>query len=372
MTEITINKKDFIAAASIAGSFVAKNSTIPILECLKCTVAKGYLRMTSFDMENAISSKCKIENEVDDISFCLPYKEVANYVRLIPDSTFVLAIDLDAQRCFIRHNSGDTSFAIYPSGDYPQVSTEQHSKEFTISSAILAAWIQSGSAFVSKEDFRPTLRCIYFGIGNGKIEYCASDAQSLITENIPYDCGEENYFFLLNHNAFNPLLKALDSEGDVRVKVGEKNVTFVLSGGNMIMSRIVEGKYPPFHSVIPSSSNINVDISNDALSMACERALTASDATTSILRLSIGADAVVISAEDVSLGKKGTETVKCSVDNPSDMLIGLNGRRFIGSLNGLRLGTLKLGFTDPMKAILIQSDEKPTMKIVVMPVRLAN
>lgn len=319
--KILLNKKSFLESLSIGGYYAGKNKTIPILECIRCKVADGMMRITSYDSETASSAKCAVESsDLPKCSFCIPYRDAINYIQKIDSDVFTLVTNDETARCDIRHDNGSMMIPMFPADDFPSIENIKDAKTLEIPSSLIAHWISIGIRFISNQDYRPVLMNMYFERKDNMFTFCCTDSHVLITSNYPCNDECEDISMMIPNNCMGFFLKILKSSGTddvVSVKVGESQIVFTFGDGTSLMSRTIDGRYPNFRSVIPQNRDKKVNFDRNSMLSSLSRLSSAGCNA----RLEFKGDEVVVTAESLDSGISGHETIPC--EYLSDMVIGI-------------------------------------------------
>lgn len=367
--EIKLNKKDFVKSLQIGGSFAGKSKVLPILECVKIKGKGNTGFIISTDNENAISKMFSFESYGMDFSFCVNYKDLLSYVKLIKDESFIIEYHpSESAQIVISHTKGSTELPVMDASLFPQMKKSGEEKEFTVDAALLNNWIIDGSKFVANDELRPQMNGIFFYFEKGKFGFCASDGTVLCTDSIDFGYNEEEQVhFILNKSAFSPLCASMSNSTEVKVKIGE-NITTFINNDIVLMSRCIECRYPNFRSVIPATNNIECKAEKDSLIDAISRCKLSSS-NTSLLKCKLNTSSIKIESQDIDFSKKSSETVDCTSNG--EITIGLNAEKLINSVSCVNSENVILKLSDPSRAILLLDDDTNNNRIILqMPMTL--
>jgi len=106
----------------------------------------------------------------------------------------------------------------------------------------------------------------------GKVQWAATDGRRLSL--VKHDVGGESIAagsILIPSRAAQEVSRALPSEGNLKVTLGEKRVLFE-AGNITIASTLLTDNFPPWESLIPDSYSIHVTVGRDDLLSAVRRA----------------------------------------------------------------------------------------------------
>lgn len=155
---------------------------MPILDCVKIKVANGNITIVSSDNENAISKKIKDVESSGDVTFCVNYKDLASYIKLLNVETFNLQVsDNDVK---VVHKNGEMSLPVMNADEFPTLKLGEDTKNITVESAIINNWIVGASNFVGSDDLRPILNNIYFYGKENEIGCCGKSPCWLTSQRV--------------------------------------------------------------------------------------------------------------------------------------------------------------------------------------------
>jgi DNA polymerase-3 subunit beta len=103
---------------------------------------------------------------------------------------------------------------------------------------------------LSKDEGRPVFTGALFTSKNGELRIDATDSYRLaIRSGVAIKCDGEDISAIVPGAV---LAKLPEPEGTCRIVLGERQALFVI-GRTRIMTRLIEGKYPPVESLIPTT-----------------------------------------------------------------------------------------------------------------------
>lgn len=361
---ITINSKEFVKALQVGGAFAGKNKLLPILDCVKIKVVNNRMTIVSSDKENAISKKVDIIECDSDGNFCVNYKDIYSYVSLVKSDNIKLSIDESMVE--IIHDKGSIKIPKEPTDEFPSLKIGENTTDITIPSYVLNNWIVDGTSFVATDELRPIMCTLYVYSKDGEIGCCATDAQSLYTGSIEYDCN--NFEFNINRASFSAILGATKSSDDINIKIGGRNVLFSSSDVSVIAQK-PEGKFVNFKSVIPSSNDITVTVNKNDLISAINRCRLGASHISSVLKLDVKGMNLDVSSEDIDFNKKSVENL--IVDSTGDIEIGMKYENMVRALGIVNTEKVIIEMSSPNRPVIIKESEGEDNKLaLIMPCML--
>lgn len=366
-----IKREEIIDALSIGGQMAGKAKTVPVLEFAKVLVQGPEFIVSSFNLETSITKYGTTISADDHASFMVNADELLKAVRAIEDDTVVC--EVNSSTLSVKHKSGLMTMAIYDSKSYPEVIEGDALKKnsYDVDANVLKEWLTVGANFVSKDDFRPTLKGMLIYAKNGVMGCCATDAHKLYTdsEQTPFNSEFEA---VLPASAIRPLLSVINNNGNdsIQMDVDDKNFTFLLNGCTLVC-RITEGVYPNFSAIIPKENNTFVTTSTNDVLNSIRRASMFANKVTSQVNITIGGDKMLLACSDMDFTKQATEKVNVSHIGDS-FVIGAKADYFSICLSSIFSDKVTITFKDKFKPMVFKDDMRPNKTILLMPMLVSE
>ena len=366
--KIEVSKKEFVKALQVGGALAGINKILPILECVKIKVGQDRMTFVSSDNENAISKRLTMGVTSDEEgTFCVNMRDLMSYVKLIKVDTF--EINVEEKQLEVKHENGNLILPVLSADDFPQMSTDKETVEVSIDADLLSNWITESKAFVANDEFRPTMNGMYMYCENGEVGCCATNGQSLFTDNAQMQ-NIPDFKFILNKNAFNPILDAISETNEVTLKIGEHNVMFVAEGVSVI-ARQIEGRYVNFKSVIPQNNDIEVIVDKKELIDAMSRCSIGANKSSMLTKMSVNGFTMDIECEDFDFNKRVVEHL--TVDAVGNIIIGMKYSLIMDALATIKTDKVVITMKDPSRAAIFKNNDVENNKIIlIMPMLLQD
>jgi DNA polymerase-3 subunit beta len=184
--------------------------------------------------------------------------------------------------------------------------------------------------------------------------------------------GMESSFILPGHTV-EELGRLLADATEVLLSFNTRQIAFRIafkaaSGPESvyIISKVLEGDYPNYQQVIPSSMNSRVRIHRELLIAAIQRATLVTSATSQSVKLTFSENLLEISASSAEYGNALERlAISYEVENPVE--IGFNPRYLVEPLRAIKSDEIIFEFRDHLSAGVIRTDG--AFLCVVMPLR---
>ena len=157
----------------------------------------------------------------------------------------------------------------------------------------------------------------------------------------------------------------------VELKFDENNAYITMQNYTMVC-RFVEGRYPNYNSVIPQNNPNHVTLDRLTLFNALKRVAVFSNPASSLVKLQLAEDKIIVSAQDIDFLTAAEEVIPCAYQG-NVMSIGFKAVFLIDILNNIPSADIRLELSDPSRAGIIlpvDKDENEDMLTLLMPMML--
>ncbi|MGN1157947.1 MAG: DNA polymerase III subunit beta [Agathobacter sp.] len=377
--EFKVKTKDFLYALSVGGAMAGKNKTIPILDCVKCEIRNGILKVTSFNGEVGVSAKVALESADDGIvPFCFTFSDIVSFVKAVKDETVTVSVDTDSSTYTVSHGRGKATFAILNSDDFPSVSSLEVFKKleekvtFMADGKNLSEVLSQAMGFVNNDQLRFALNGVYLVVKEGMVKVFASDSHRLYS-NVILATNVSGYgSIIVPPMAVASVVKSMDGDFSVDVCFDERNIGF--KGNDCVVSSpLIVGRYPNVESVIPKEHTMGFTFDVGTVSDSLSRVMVASNAASQHVRLSFSVlGGLEMNAEDLGFNKAASENVMIE-DVEGECVIGFKGTLLASCLKTVGTERCKMEGTDGKKAVVFREvgNDCDDKIILLMPVMVS-
>ncbi len=366
-----VSSDDLIKNLQVLRGVINNNNTIAILDNFLFELNGNQLKITASDTETTMTAFMEVES-TDNGKFLLPAKLLFDTVKSLPTQPLSFLFD-ENNRMEIITGSGKYSFSYMNGKDYPQPVEMEETESITIPSGVLSEAINKTIFAAGTDDLRPAMTGILFELSPEKLNFVATDAHKLVKyerEDLKADNESE---FIMPRKPLQILKNYLSGiEEDVKIDFDDRNARFTFD--NMeLLSRLINSKYPPYRSVIPTDNPNVLIIDRQKFLDAVRRISIFANQATHLIRLEIAGTELKIFAEDLDFSNQGEERLSCNYHG-DDIVIGFNSKFLIEMLSNLESDEISLNMSMPNRAALIHPEdgleegEKITM--LVMPLMI--
>ena len=355
MITFTVSNKTLSDALAMVSKVVAAKNVLPILNDIIFKVEKDKLWLTGADVENQLTTSIDITDVQEEGEFAINAKDIMEAVKNIPDMPLTFSREDNANTMKIDYFSGEFSLPIDDTDEFPKMVDINESEVVCI--GIIERILQENIArtvFATADDeLRPVMNGICFDLMEDGLNVVASDGHQLVRNKV---LPKKPALILKN------ILKK--GEDMVNIKADDRRIE-VQTEAFTLNSRLIEGRYPNYNSVIPKQNPNILTINRQTLIAALRRVSPFSDNGSRLVRMHVEPGKVELRAEDFDFAKSATEQMACDY-NGSSMNIGFKGVSVIEILTNISASEIELHLADPSRAALIMPATQPEGQEITM------
>lgn len=351
--------------SSVSKVVNAKNA-LSILDNFLLEVTGDTLFITGSDQETVMTAKMEITNQDNDGKIAINAKRLMDVVKEVASFPLTFEIDDTTGAVDLRFPGGHFEFMGVDAAEYPQnFETDELSVEMSIPAEVIQKGLDYTLFAISTETIRPMMTGVYWDFHENSITFVGSDTHKLVRyTNSSYQPNRETSFILPGKPA--GILRSLlgKETEEVRIRKDEKSAIFTF-GDFTLGCRFVKGSYPNYNRVIPTDNPNELTVDRQVLLAAMRRVSLFASKASSLVKMSMDADAVLLQSQDLDYSTKADERVACSYEG-IPMSIGFNSVYMVEVLNNLPGDSIIVKLSNPGRPGLFMPFEQKENEDVVM------
>jgi len=345
-------------------------STMPILNHILFSVRGDVLSMRATDIEITYTLNLNVKGE-EDGHVALPVRLLQEITNELPDTELSFACDED-NRVTLSTAGGTYKIVGRPGMDFPEAPELGPANALQIKSNVLKRTIEKTVFAVSKDELKPALMGVLFELKSQELRAVATDGHRLVKySNRDFSSPEFETNIIVPPKFLSLIQSFLDDGDNINLAVGEKFIS-VSTETATIFSRLIDEQYPDYGSVIPSTNDKLVTLSNKELGTTVRRVSIFSNRTTHQVALKLHPGYLEVFTEDPEASTSAKEQVLADYDG-EELTLGYNSIYLKDMLKNVETERVvfRLGSEIGPGLILpeIQAD-KEELVMLLMPIRL--
>ena len=354
-------------AISIVQKAITGKSPMPILEGILINATGSTITLIASDID--LSIETKIESEViEEGTLVVDAKIFGEIIRKLPSSK--ITIETRENNIINIHCEKSDFDLVHMNGaDFPNIPVINENMFFSIPQGTLKNMIKGTSFAVAQDETRPILTGVLFEVKNRELSLVALDGYRLALRNELIDT-DNTISTVIPGKTLNEVYKILeDSEELVNITFTQNHILFNL-GLTKIISRLLEGEFIKYESIIPQEYKLKAAINRTELLGCIERAsLMAKEGNSNLIKFDIQPDTLIITSNS-QLGKV-KEEVNINLQGET-LEIAFNSKYLIDVLKIMDDEEIIMELTSSISPCIIKNKDSQNCQYLVLPVRLVK
>lgn len=352
------------------GRVIVQKNTIPILDCFCFDIQRTTLTITASDNDTTLTAKAELNECDSDVRFAVNAKTLQDAIKEIPDQPLECYLNTESYELTVEYQNGQYKLMGQSAEEYPTPAISDETRlEFDLECQKLVPSITRCMIAAANDTLRPQLNTICFDIHSQEVSLVSSNGNQLaLTKLAMPELNAEGSYLLGTRPA--SLLKGMlaKAEGNVHFSLGQRTA-IVHTEEYSLTSRLVEGRFPNYRSVIPQDNPNIVTVNRLALVSALRRVLVFANAQAVLVKFRLGPNTMNISSQDIDFGKSAEENMLCDYMG-TPMRIAFKGSVLLDLINNIEGDDITLKLSDPSRAGLIvpaKQKEGEEVLMLIMP-----
>ena len=365
---IVCDKTLLSAAIDGVSKAVTMRSAIPVLEGILLKAEGFQLTLTGYDLEMGIVTTIEA-NVKEPGEIVLNAKLLSSMISRMPAGQISI-LSADNGKTTIKSGVAEFEIQSMAATDFPDLPNTGAEETLTIKTGVLRDMIERTLYAVSQDEKKPAHTGELFVIEPGSLTIVALDGYRLAIIQRDVECTRD-IRIIIPAKTLQELLKIMGgADDDVKIDANRRYVVFT-SNGYTIMSRLIEGDFLNYESVIPKDRKTRVTVECKNFIDTIERAsLIITERLKNPLRISFAEDRVTVRCQ-TPLGKVVDEFAPVSMEGDA-VEIGFNNRYLLDALRFSKCEKMVLEINGPLSPVKLLPEDGKDFIYLVLPVRFKN
>jgi len=373
--KFVVSSSELLGHLQAISRVISSKNTLPILDNFLFNLSGNDLEITASDLESTLITRMKLENTDGDGTIALPARILLDTLKEFSVQPLTFDINMETMAVVISSENGKFNVVGQNGIDFPALPSIKKDKKFVfaINADILLAGISKTLFATADDELRPVMGGIFVEASTDKITFVASDAHKLVRYQRSDARADDNASFILPKKPASLLKNILPrEEGTVTVEFDDKNAFFILSNYKVV-SRLVEGNYPNYNSVIPKNNPRKITIDRVEFFNTLKRVSVFSNQASNLVKLQLKGNQVMVSAQDIDFSISAYERIKCQYEG-EEIEIGFKSVFLLEILSNIGSQDVMIELADPTRAGLflpvIAENESEDLLMLLMPMMI--
>ncbi len=366
--KFTISREALLKPLQALIGVVEKKQAMPILSNILVKIDGKTMQITATDLEIELLAKLELTDVTEGGSITLPARKVFDICRNLPEGSSLEVVSEAAEKITIKSGKSRFSLAGLPAQDFPTMESQLGQIMVQIPQKTLAHLLKKTQFAMAQQDVRYFLNGLLLEVSEKMLRTVATDGHrlALASETVQGQAGVHQV--IVPRKTILELQKILElSDEPVSLVLGTHFIRIAMKD-IIITSKLVDGRYPDYNRVIPTTGKNILIASREGLKQALQRTAILSNEKYRGVRLNVSNNLLKLMANNPEQEEAEDEIEVAYVGQ--DIEIGFNITYLMDVLNVLDCENVKIAFTNNVSSILLHDPEDNRAIYVVMPIRL--
>lgn len=377
---LSILKENLKQGIFMVGHLAGKNVNLPILNNILVEVKKEGVRMVTTNLEIGITNYIRGKVEEEGM-FTVDSRIFSDYINLLPNKK----IDLKQKDGFLEVQCENYKTKIKTEGseDFPLIPQIEKKNKKTAKIKDFKEALSKVVFAVSTNESRVELSGVLFSFNKDRLVLAATDSYRLAEKEIgikqEFDEAErkggEEQKIIVPARTIQEVLRILsgleqgdNNKEDIDFYIGDNQILFTIDNMELI-SRLIEGQYPDYKQIIPTSGKTSALVNRSELVRAIKTSSLFSKSGINDINLDFpeGKNQIVVSAASGSTGENITD-IEAEVKGVDNGIV-VNYQYLLDGLNNSSEDMVKVEVIDGNTPCLIKPVGEKGYLYIIMPIK---
>ncbi len=344
----------------------SRGITLPVLQGVLLTAKKDAITFSSTNLNVFYERTLQItSDEADEMKVVVDAKKVTEFLALL--SAGDVEMNLEKTKVSFVQKKAKGAFALTDAGDFP-AAPELTEKPLEIETKTLQSVVPFLSFSTAKDETRPVLTAICLTTRDGKPLFVSTDGFRLSLCEMKESLVDVPT--LVPADFLQEVLRQVKEEKSIQVTISkEQHMLKVVSADATYHTRLIEGDFPPYEKVIPSSVITTVTCNADELQRATKLVSVFARESSNIVLFTISPTGLTLKPKGDMAEEAGT-TIDAKVEGES-LQVAFNNRFILEYLSHSRTKDITMEFLRADAPVVFkETGEYEGSMHIIMPVRV--
>lgn len=356
------------SAVSIVSRAVSSRSSLPVLEgiCIKAT-EDGKIKLTGNDMEIGIESIIDAE-VIQAGEIVINAKMLGSIIRSLAPGAKVSIETNEKNQILIKSGGAKFEIAGVSAEEFPDLPIVDPEYTISIPGGILKDMIAKTCFSVAATDNNPILTGCLLEIKKSGLSMVALDGYRMAIRKTKMENDFEEKSMIIPEKSLSELGRILSDEEEINITATSRNAIFMF-GNCKLVTRLIEGNYINYDSVIPKDYSIEMSCPSAQLKESVQRVslIILNDVVKSPVRFNIEDGNINISCS-TSAGNVDDNIAVDAVDCALE--IGFYNRYLLEAFRAVDTDKVRLKFNTSTSPLVITPEDGDDFLYLILPLRL--
>lgn len=365
--QIQIERDVLLGPLAMVAGVIERRQTLPILSYLLLRAHEDGLSLVGTDLEIEVVAGARSEVESSgDVT--VPARKLFDICRALPEGA-VMRLTKEGGKVTVRAGKSRFSLVTLPVEDFPKTETASFETAFVIGAEDLKQALEATAFCMAQQDVRYYLNGLYVESAGEHIRAVATDGHRMAISTAKCISGPSKMAsIIIPRKAVLEVLRLLSNVTDsVNIELSANHLRLGLNGFSFT-SKLVDGKFPDYTKVIPSTQTKHLTLDRQGFRESLGRAAILANEKYRGVRLNIEKGSLRVTAHNPEQEEAVEEIEISYVGEPLE--IGFNVNYLLEATAAVESPEIVLGLNDASSSCTLKAPGEPRSQYIIMPMRL--
>ncbi len=362
-----IQRESLLAPLNQICGVVEKKGTLPVLSNVLLTLDGNTLLLTTSDLDVEMRSECTVDAQASG-EVTVPAHKFLDICKALPDGS-IITFSFDSGKCLIT--SGDSRFSLstLAAQEFPLIDDMESYQPINMNSVDLQRMLKQTVFCMAVQDVRYFLNGLLFEVLNNKLRCVSADGHRLALAECDYvnDDGLTKQVLIPRKGVLELQKMIRDLDQQITINMGVNHIKVEIESISMT-SKLIDGKFPDYESVIPLNMENNFIADREELRNALHRVAILSNEQYKGVKFKITQNKLEIIGHNPD--QEQAEDVITVQTEIQDIETAFNVNYILDATQAITEKEIQFSFKEALSSCLIKHPEQLDCRLVVMPLRI--
>ncbi len=369
--QFAVKRDILLKSLNFVQGVVEKKNTLPILSNVLLQLKNKKLSIVATDLDIIFYdeiSDIKIVNEGSTTTSAAILYDILRKISSNSELSFELKSE---NKLSLKSENSDFNLLCLPTDNFPTFADEFEGNEIKLNNNRFLNLLNKTRISISNDDTRHYLNGIFLHLteahGRNFLTGVATDSHRLSSSSLEVDNKDFTSLILPRKTVFQLCSLLSETSEQLTMQTGENRIKFTL-GKIKLISKVIDGKFPDYKKVVPTSNDKTLKVSAKDFINSIERVASVSLDRKEGVKLVINKDNVQLSVNSANSGE-GNEKIEAEFSSDS-LNISFNSKYLIDIASEIEDKNLKINLKDSVSPVLIEDLSDKNSYYVIMPMKI--
>jgi DNA polymerase III subunit beta len=370
--QFVVKRDILLKSLNFVQGVVEKKNTLPILSNVLLQLKDNKLSIVATDLDiifyDAIS-EVKILKEGSTTTSAAILYDILRKISSDSELNFELKSE---NKLSLKSDNADFNLLCLPTDNFPSFADEFEGKEIRLNNSRFLKLLNKTRISISNDDTRHYLNGVFLHLteahGRNFLTGVATDSHRLSSSSLEVENSSDFISLILPRKTVFQLSSLLaETNGQLIMQTSDNKIKFTV-GNIKLISKVIDGKFPDYKKVVPTTNNKTLIVSSEDFINSIERVTSVSLDRKEGVKLVINKDNVQLSVNSANSGE-GNEKIKAEFSSET-LNISFNSKYLIDIASEVEDKNLKMSLKDSVSPVLIEDVSDKNSYYVIMPMKI--